>query len=251
MSLARVDLSAIPIHPLAHRRLRLGPFGSGRDLVKFLCVAAIGATVAAVTSAVVWLPFLAIGALIALVRVEGRSLDDFVLDYCRFQWRSTVGVRNLSGRSAEASRRGASSRRATASVRAGGIPIAYLPPQELQRLFEEWRSILGTFDRPVGCRMRGEVFSPLPFLPSTEHLRAAEKLAADSYRDLVRALLRKRFRRTVDLTVWNDPADKGPAAIGLQAQLDELVGALERLGIPARSMPPDSVAPPSILGAAS
>jgi len=237
MGFAPANLSAIPIHHLAYRRLRLGPFGSGRDLVKFLCLAIIGATVAAVTSAVVWLPFLAAGALIAFVRVEGQTLDDFALGYCRFQWRSSVGSRRVSGASPPIHPSPGSSRGASTSVRAGGIPIAYLPPEELQRLFEEWRSILAALDRPIGCRMRGEVFSPLPFLPVSASPHDAERAALQSYRELVHLLLRRRYRRVVDLTVWSDPSDRGPRAIDLDTPLDELVGALTRLGIPARRFP--------------
>jgi hypothetical protein len=241
MGVAAADLSAIPIHPLSARHLSLGPFGSGRDLVKFLAFAAIGATIAAITSAAAWLPFLAAGALVAFVRVDGQTLDDYALGYCRFRWRASVGTRRVSGAPGQDRRPSGSSPGTSPALRAGGIPIAYLPSGELQRLFDEWRSTLAALDRPIGCRMRGEVFSILPFLPKPSGAQPAERGPLSSYRELVRTLLRHRYRRVVDLTVWNDPADDGPTARGARTQLDELVTALERLGIPVRTV--SSVAP--------
>ena len=227
------DLSAIPVHQLVPRRLHLGPFGSGRDLAKFLGLAAVGAVVAAVSSAVLWLPFLGIGALVAFFRVDGRSLDDYAVGYLRFRWRTAGSPDGSPGTSMPNQGPSRAVGGHAPSLRAGGIPIAYLPPADLQRLFEEWRSTLATVDRPLGVRMRGEPFSPLPFLPAASP-RDAERPALDSYCELVRLLLRRRYRRVVEITVWDDPSGHGPRAIGLQAQLDELLSALERLGIPAR-----------------
>jgi hypothetical protein len=237
MGCVPADLAAIPVHHLAQRRLRLGPFGSGRELVKFLCIATAGATVAAVTSAVVWLPFLAVGATIALVRVEGQTLDDYALRYCRFRWRSNAALRAATNAPPLGRSPGESPHNSPCSIRAGGIPIAYLPPHELEHLFEQWRATLATLDRPFGCRMRGESFSPLPFLPASADAGGMELAALDSYRGLVKALLHERYRRAVDLTVWNDRTDRGSDAIGLQTQIDELLGALERMGIPACAIP--------------
>ncbi|MGC2290055.1 MAG: hypothetical protein WA688_09415 [Thermoplasmata archaeon] len=249
MGFVPADLTAIPVQRLAPRRLHLGPFGSARDLVKFLCFATVGATVAAVTSAVVWLPFLAVGAMVAFVRVEGQSLDQFALGYGRFRWRSSTGFPGAAGPSPPASRISASSRVPPPAIRAGGIPIAYLPPSELQRLFEEWRSALATLDHPIGCRVRGELFSPLPFLPVAATPREAERTALESYRELVRLLLRRRYRRVVDLTVWNTPSDTASGRIGREAQVDELVAALDRLGIPAQRVPTDAGGPAATVGA--
>jgi len=236
MGCAPADLSAIPVHQLTHRRLHLGPFGSGRDLGKFLGLATVGAIVAAVTSAVLWLPFLGVGAMVAFVRVEGRTLDDYALGYCRFRWRASGGSGGPpNGASAGVGRPPLLDGLARTELLAGGIPIAYLPPSDLQRLFEEWRSVLATIDRPFGCRMRGERFSPLPFLPAAHGLPLAEETALQSYRDLVRALLRHRFRRVVELTVGDDPSDRRPGRWELTACLEELASALERLGIPART----------------
>lgn len=240
MELNPLDLAAIPVHRLAIRGLHLGPFGSGQDLVKFLGVAVFGAVVAAVSSAVLWVPFLALGAIIAFVRVEGRTLDDYALGYFRFRWRT----KHASGRPVPSStvsppaRGGTRQRRP--SIRAEGVPIAYLPPADLQHLYDEWRAALRALDRPLGYRMRGERFSPLPFIPTISGLDAGESAALASYRDLVRAVLRHRYRRVVDLTVWNDPSDRRPKSGHLEAAVTELITALERLGVPAyRALPDD------------
>jgi hypothetical protein len=239
---APADLTAIPVYSLAPRRLHLGPFGSGRDLVKFLGAATVGAIVAAVSSAVLWLPFLAVGTLIALVRVEGRTLDDYALGYCRFRWRTSASSGVGTGGPAPPPHLSGGPDDGATSVRAGGIPIAYLPPGDLQRLFEEWRSALSSLDRPVVLRMRGERFSPLPFLPASTAVSPPERDPRQSYRDLVRALLRHRYRRVVDLSVRNDPGNRNSRSLDLRAQVDGLIDVLERLGIPAERWRPDNSA---------
>jgi hypothetical protein len=236
LALASVDPASIPVHQLAHRGLRLGPFGSGRDVLKFLCLAMAGATIAAVTTPVVWIPFLAVGGIIAFVRVEGRTLDDYALGYCRFQWRSSMAPRTASTAFPPVPGAAGTTPQSVASIRAGGIPIAYLPPDELQRLFEEWRAALAALDRPVSCRMRGERISPVPFLPVSSKPHATERVARDSYRELVRAVLRQRYRRVVELALANETSDAGREPV-LRAEWEELVGTLERLGIPTSMAP--------------
>jgi hypothetical protein len=231
---APADLSAIPVRQLVQRRLRLGPFASGRDLVKFLCFATVGAAIAAVTSAVVWLPFLAAGGMIAFIRVEGQTLDEYALGYCRFRQRASRSAGFLTGPARPGPGSPGSRRRASPSLRAGGIPIVYLPPADLQRVFEEWRSALSAVDGSVGFRTRGELFSPLPFLPASGSPHGAEREALDSYRDMVRSLLRQRYRRVVDVKVATPGLDGEPAALQLQTQLDGLLATLDRLGIPAQ-----------------
>jgi hypothetical protein len=240
---APADLSAIPVRQLVHRRLRLGPFASGRDLVKFLCFATVGAAVAAVTSAVVWLPFLAAGGMIAFLRVEGQSLDEYALGYVRFRRRASGSTGRLAKTDRSGPRSPGPRRKASPTLRAGGIPIAYLPPADLQRVFAEWRSALSAVDGSVGFRARGELFSPLPFLPASQSPHGAEREALDSYRDMVRGLLRQRYRRVVDVKVGTHGPDGELAALHLQTRLDGLLVTLERLGISAQRSPVDPVTP--------
>lgn len=233
------DLSAIPVYEVASRRLHLGPFGSGRDLVKFLGVATVGAAVAALSSAVLWLPFLGIGVLVSFVRVEGRTLDDYALGYLRFRWRSSTTRESPPRGSPLFPRPSAPASERTPSLRAGGIPIAYLPPAELQRLFEEWRSTLTAVGRPLSFRMRGEPFSPLPFFPRLTSHRDGERQAVVAYRQLVRLLLRHRYRRIVELTIGEEPSNPAPTTIGLHSEVEALLSALERMGIPAENLSTD------------
>lgn len=237
MEIADTDLTAIPVLRLVPRRLRLGPFGSGRDLVKFLGLATVGAMLAAFSSLVVWVAFLGAGAMVAFVRVRNQTLDDVAVDYCRFRWRSSGRSRRT--RSALVARRGVPDRpsRAPARVRAGGIPTAYLPAAELERLFGEWRSTLGTLGRPVGLRVRGESFSPLAYLPAVLDTGDRERVALDSYRRMVRMMLRHRYHRVVELSVGGASAESGESAAAADAAVEELVGALRRLGIPALRAP--------------
>ena len=227
-----LDLSAIPVRQLVPRRLRLGPFASGRDLVKFLCLATTGAAAAAVTSVVVWLPFLAAGAVLALVRVDGRTLDDYALGYCRFRRRASHGTTDTAAAAPYGSRSSRPRSHPSPIIRAGGIPIAYLPPADLHRLFDEWRSAVSAIDGVVGIRSRGELFSPLPFLPAVERPRGPERVALESYRELVRGLLRKRYRRVVEVMVRAGRSDGDAPPISLETQVEALLATLERLGIP-------------------
>lgn len=242
------DLAAIPVHQLAPRRLHLGPFMSGRDVVKFLGVAATGAIVAALSWAVLWLPFLVLGAVVAFVRVEERTLDDYALGYVRFRWRSSGSPR----RTTAGARAGAPLAEARTgrppSIRAGGIPIAYLPPGDLQRLFEEWRSALSALGHPLAGRMRAEPFSPLPFLPDVGRSKGGDHNALESYRELVRTLLRHRYRRVVDLTAWPNRSEPESKTFVLGANHSELVSTLERLGIPTEDTAADDGTPGPTLG---
>lgn len=233
MEFARADLGAIPVLRVVPRRLRLGPFESGRDLVKFLGLATVGAMVASVSSVAVWAAFLGAGALVSLVRVRNQTLDDAALGYCRFRWRSSRRSHRVRGAGVVGP--GSPGRpRASPSVLAGGIPIAYLPPTELVRLFEAWRSTLDSLERPVGVRVRGERFSPLPFLPRARGADGPERDALDSYRQMVRMLLRPRYHRVVELSMADAPSEPGASDARADIGIEELVGALHRLGIPAR-----------------
>lgn len=248
MEAASASLASIPLYRLAPRRLRLGPFASGRDLVKFLGIATIGALVAAVSSAMAWLPFLALGVAVSFVRVDAQTLDDYALGYCRYRWRSSPRSRTLSGPEAPTRRTSAAYREPPGSVRAGGIPIAYLPPAELERLFEDWRSALGTLDRPLFCRVLGERFSPLPFLPAVSPPPGPERAALDSYREMIRLLLRHRYRRRVDLLVADRDRPAEPGAPLPRNPFDGLVDSLGRMGVPARTAPSTPPAPESFEG---
>ncbi|MCI4352151.1 MAG: hypothetical protein L3K14_02015 [Thermoplasmata archaeon] len=246
MGFAGADLSAIPVQELASRRLHLGPFGSGRELAKFLMVATVGAAVAAVSSAVLWLPFLGLGVLVSFVRVEGRTLDDYALGYLRFRWRSSPTRGSPLSGVPPSLPPSARPRERTPSLQAGGIPIAYLPPEDLQRLFEEWRTTLTAVARPLSFRMRGEAFSPLPFLPPSTSSRPGERQALEAYRQLVHLLLRHRYRRVVELTVGGEPTDLAPRTAGLHSQVDALLAALRRMGIAAETLCADpSQTPPT------
>lgn len=220
-------LGEIPVVPLAERRLHLGPFDSGRTLATFLCAAILGAIVAAATSAVVWLPFLGAGALLAFVRLEGQPLDEYALGYCRYGLRTRLG--GAPGRDYQP--RGPP-HRSDEGIRARGVPVAYLPPEELQRLFEGWRAALVALDTPVAIQVSAERFSPVPYLPARGSMTAPDHAAQRSYRELVRLLVGSRLRRKVDLRVGRDGGDHETAVVGL-------LEALQRLGVPAERVQRD------------
>ncbi len=220
-------LADIPFFPLAERRLHLGPFDSGRNLATFLCAAIVGAIVASASSAVVWLPFLGAGALLAFVRVEGQPLDEYALGYCRYGLRTMLG-----GDPGRKSPRRGLTRRSGGGIRARGVPVAYLPPEELQRLFEGWRAALVALDAPVAIEVTTERFSPVPYLPAPGRTSDPDHAALRSYCELVRLLVGSRLRRRVDLRIGGDGGDSESATLGL-------LEALQRLGVPAEPVQRD------------
>lgn len=214
-------LGEIPFLTLSDRSLHLGPFTSGRGLVTFLSATIVGAIVAAASSAVLWLPFLGVGALLAFVRVEGQPLDEYALGYVRYGLRTTLGD-PVGRRPRHRGLLDTADRR----IHARGVPVAYLPPDELQRLFAGWRAALSALDGPVAIRVSAERFSSLPYLPADRPIGTVDREALTAYRELVRLLLSSRLHRRVELKLGAG----GPEG---QAATEELLGALRRLGIPA------------------
>ena len=69
------------------RRLRLGPFASARDAVKFACYAAAGALLAPFVTPYAWLPVVAVGFLVSAWRPEGEALDERVAHWATWRVR--------------------------------------------------------------------------------------------------------------------------------------------------------------------
>ncbi|HLM71014.1 MAG TPA: hypothetical protein VK423_06510, partial [Thermoplasmata archaeon] len=81
------------------RRMRLGPFPSSRDALKFVTYAAAGALLSPFTSPWVWLPVLLAGFAVSVWRPDGRAVDERILAYSVWKFRSFAGespVRNAS-----------------------------------------------------------------------------------------------------------------------------------------------------------
>lgn len=231
---------AIPLPAPVGRRMRLGPFPSARDALKFAGYAAVGGVAAAALGAVAWLPILGGGFLLSIHKPEGRGLDDRLGDYLRWRFRTSA----FGGRGAErpaARARGAVARladgRFVGGLEADGIPVAFLPPEEARRLFEGYRRLLDGLDR--GCLLRATLvpLSSAPFLPPRRAPEGDDEVrrARDGYAEMVRLLCRRRFRRAVYLLLWSDGAG-GTGSARLAEQVAHVGEELERLGIPNRRL---------------
>jgi len=180
------------------RRARLGPFPSAREAARFLCYAAAGALLAPWVSPLLWLPVVAVGFVVSVWQPDGRPGDERAFGYLAWRFRTRRGGAALSGR---ATGRTAvvrlDSGALAAVVRAGGCPIAYLPPGELERRFGQFREILRSM--PPQFAFLGTVV-PLratPVLPPRSDVVGPDDEARRGYTELTELLCRRRRLRRV------------------------------------------------------
>jgi hypothetical protein len=219
------------------RELRLGPFPSARDALKFVSYAAVGALLVPFVGPVGWVPFALVGLAVSLWRPDGEALDDRLARYLR--WR---GRRFSEGSSMTVSPPPSAGRRAivrlpaafAAVIRMGGLPLAYLPPADLVRCFERYRELLRAFDGSLLILSSRAPIHPTPFLPAEPTPAGAEGVARAGYRELVEVIVRRRQVRQVFLAIAT--AEPGPDGIArLETQAASLLERLRALGLrPAR-----------------
>ena len=242
MTDAGVEATWISLPPSVERKPGLGPFGSAREALKFIAIATVGAVVAGFTFPELWLPFLGGGLALTVVRSEGKGLDDRLGDLLRYQLRARTGMGTPPNPRAVGKGGVAylgTGRRATV-VRAGGIPISFLPAKDLRRTFEAYRTLLRSLR--VGAYVcaglepiEGRLFRPPPSPP-----RSTEEAAARvGYDEMVRLLCRRRHRRVVFVVL----ADEGPGPEGvdrLESATRALLAGLEGIGTqPSRLAGPE------------
>ncbi|MGI0132842.1 MAG: hypothetical protein ACREDK_07130 [Thermoplasmata archaeon] len=221
------------------RRMRLGPFPSARDALKFAGYAGVGAILTTAVGAFAWVPLLGCGFLFAIHKPDGRALDDRCWDFLRWRFRSGP-LRGGGPRTSAAETRGAFARladgRYVAGLEAGGIPVAFLPPEEARRLFERYREMLHGLER--GCVVRA-IVRPLPsgpYLPPAVAPRREEvERARGGYAEMVRLVCRRRHRRAVHLLLWSAGPGSAESA-HLDDQMREVADQLEGMGIPNRRL---------------
>jgi hypothetical protein len=211
------------------RRLRLGPFPSGRDALKFVTYAAAGALVIPVAGAVAWLPVLCAAFAVSVWRPDGEALDERLVAVVRWRWRDLRQEGSVTGRPGARDPRGAvvrlSSARRAAVVRMGGIPLAYLPPTELARRFELYRTLLRTVEGGFLLRAAPAPIHARSFVPGGAAPAGAERAAWAGYRELVDLIARRRLVRHVYLAV----ATAEPGADGLLRLESDLAALADRL----------------------
>ncbi|MGP8072014.1 MAG: hypothetical protein ACLPZM_02660 [Thermoplasmata archaeon] len=228
-----VAAPVVPMPAPVERRLRLGPFASARDALKFVTYAAVAALLAPFVSPFAWLPLVALGFVLSVWRPEGEALDERVGRWIGWSWRRlgsasvTSESRGRTGGSAFV--RLGSGRYATI-LRLNGTPVAYRPPAELERLFREYGEVLRASEGVLVLRVGTAPLGAEPLLPRETSAAPREQPAHAGYRELVEVLCRRRLVRRIDLALFGSGSDSDAPA-RLDSRTRALAGRLRGLGL--------------------
>jgi hypothetical protein len=222
------------------RRLRMGPFPSVRDALKFATYAAVGAIPAALVAPIWWIPFLGGGFLVAIFHPEGKPADERVGEFVAYHWRRGTQRAEVSK-----GRRGGPGPGPTVAVGGAalaavldvpGTPVAFLPPADSRALFDRFRDLLNALEGGLYIVAGIEPIVTSPFQPAAEPAPRAPEARA-GYAEMVRILCQRRQRRRVLVVVW---VRRGA---GAEEKLERSVRAvtdhLGRLGLPAERLSED------------
>jgi len=219
----------VPLPERLDRTLRLGPFPSGRDALKFLSYVAIGALLVPWGGVVAWLAFVLVGLAVSVWRPEGDGIDTRAVRLLRWKLRAIREARSVTASGVRPSaRRGVvalSPWGQIAVVRTGGIPLAYLPPGDLQRRFDHFRELLRGLDRSMVILASRAPIHVGPLLPSEPAPTGEERVAREGYRELIEVIARRRHVRQVFLAV----VSRGSGSDGLGALETHVATLLEQL----------------------
>jgi len=218
------------------RRLRLGPFPSARDALKFVSYAAVGALLASISLPYLWLPIVGAGFVVSVWRPEGRSIDRRCVEYLAWCLRSLGRGGSMTRLRRSAELRGGLLRigpgHFVAILRTEGAPFDYLPPAELGRRFEEFRSILRGLDSGLALLVGAEPIQATRVLPPVGSVGPADRDARNGYSELVDALASRRSQRRVYVALAT--GEVGPNAVsGLVERAEVLRTKLSGLGLRA------------------
>lgn len=232
---ARDDVPWVTVPERLDRRLRLGPFPSARDAVKFVTAAVVGALVSLAVEPWAGLPIVAVGAVVALWRPDGESWDDRLAAAIRWGWRRASAGAGMTPR---ASRPSAPPRRTirlpdgrtAAVVRTAGVPLAYLPPPDLARQFDLYRETVRSTDGGLMLLVTRAPVHAGSIVPGDGPVPEAERPAREGYRELVELLARRRSVRRVFLALAL-PVSGSDGSLRLEGAVDLLRQRLADLGL--------------------
>jgi hypothetical protein len=234
MAATEEGLLCVDLPERLDRKLRLGPFASARDALKFLCYASAGALLVPVAGVPWGLGIVAFGFLATVWRPDGQACDERVLAALRWKCRSRPREVPMSGRSGRPLLRSGFVRLSQGQyvvvVRTGGTPMAYLPPAELARRFEMFRDLLRATEGRVAYLSTVVTIHVRPFVPGSADPAEADQRARAGYEELVHLLCRRRRGRRVYFALGS--AEAGQDSIArLEAQAATLVERLSALGL--------------------
>jgi len=217
------------------RRAGFGPFPSARDALKFATYAAIGALLIPALGLWIWLPFLGVGFVVSMKKIDGESPEKRLADYVSFCWRRARSLDEPpKGSSIDTS---VPSRRAfsaggkhLAAFVATGIPVAALPAPDLQRLFVSYREFLRASDLEIYLTTISTPTRASDLRPGTEEVPEESRRARDGYRELVSLLCRRWRQRRVILT-FSTLDLSGRGLNRFEASIQDVVERLAALGI--------------------
>jgi len=219
------------------RRMRLGPFASGYDAIKFATAAAAGAVLSLAIEPWVGLPVVLVGAVITLWHPDGEGLDDRLAALVRWSVRRVAAEARVTA----PDHRGPEGPRSTIAfpdgrqatfVRAGGVPLAFLPPSDLAHQFELYRDLLRSVEGGLIVSSTTAPIYPGSLLPPEAPLLEVERGPHDGYCELVSLLARRRsVRRVLLVLAQNAPGEEG--ARRLEAATELLCERLADLGVRA------------------
>lgn len=222
------------------RRPRLGPFSSGRDAVKFVTAAAVGAVVSLAVEPWAGLPIVAAGAVVALWRPDGEPLDARLVAVARWTLRRSSEARPVTdpevrrGEGPGSTVRLPDGRRA-AVLRTGGVPLAFLPPAELAREFDQYRELLRAAEGGLVVVASSVPIHAGSLVPVDGSGADADGPARAGYRELVELLARRRSVRRVFVAIAQaTPGEDGLRA--LDAATERTRGRLADLGLRAERL---------------
>ncbi len=218
------------------RRLRLGPFPSARDALKFLAYAAVGAVLAPALGPGVALPLVAAGFGLAVWRPDGQAVDERALSFARWRFRSVRREAVVSDGALSPLLRNGFFRvgpsRFAIVLRSGGTPVAYLPPGDLAHRFELYRELLRATEGPVALYVTSVPLRATPFVPVRSDSTGPDREARAGYGELVELLCRRRSGRRVYLAVAASVTGT-EAVVSLEAEAARLIDRLAAFGLRA------------------
>jgi len=214
------------------RRMRLGPFPSSRDALKFVSYAAAGALLSPFTSPWLWLPVVVAGFAFSVWRPDGRAVDERAFLFLAWRIRS-LGLSTAAMTARPLIRQGLlelSSHHYVAILRTGGTPVAYLPPEELGRRFELYRELLRSMEGSFAWLAATVPIRAQSIVPGSRVGTPEEVRASSGYSELVSVLCRRRLLRRVYFVVG--ATDANSDAIGrLEGRVAALMERLAALGL--------------------
>ncbi len=216
------------------RRLRLGPFASARDALKFVTYSAVGAVIVPFTSPYLWLVVVAGGFAVCVVRSDGQALDERALSFVLWKIRAgSGGGRVTPPTRSRVARQGLLAIRPgqyVAILRTGGTPVTYLPPVELARRFELFRDLLRSVGGGIAFLVASAAMRPGPVLPNPISSDRPDQPARAGYAELVDLLCRRRRIRRVYLALGLERT--GPDGVSdLEVRVATLGERLTTLGL--------------------